>query len=80
MRRPVLVAAIAVALLVLAGCTSDDGIAGQNTGEPYIFLSFYSNDRPFDRIVFDQVTGGVEPAGLRRGRRPGESRGQQEGQ
>ena len=32
--------------------------AGQNTGEPYIFLSFYSNDRPFDRIVFDQVGGG----------------------
>ena len=31
---------------------------GQNTGEPYIFLSFYSNSRSFDRIVFNQTTGG----------------------
>ena len=30
----------------------------QNAGEPYIFLSFYSNDRSFDRIVFNQVQGG----------------------
>jgi len=31
---------------------------GQNSGEPYIFLSFYSNDRPFDKVVFNQATGG----------------------
>ena len=31
---------------------------GQNPGEPYIFLSFYSNSRSFDRIVFNQTRGG----------------------
>ncbi len=30
---------------------------GQNSGEPYIFLSFYSNDRPFDKIVFTETPG-----------------------
>lgn len=30
----------------------------QNGGEPYIFLSFYSNGRPFDRVVFNQAGGG----------------------
>jgi hypothetical protein len=28
--------------------------AGQNTREPYIFLSFYSNNRPFDKVVFTE--------------------------
>jgi hypothetical protein len=30
----------------------------QNSGEPYIFLSFFSNDRPFDKIVFTETGGG----------------------
>ncbi|KPF78575.1 hypothetical protein IP88_03260 [alpha proteobacterium AAP81b] len=31
---------------------------GQNTGEPYLFLNFYSNLRPFTRVVFTQTQGG----------------------
>ncbi len=32
--------------------------AGQNAGEPYIFLNFYSNVRPFTRVEFTQVPQG----------------------
>lgn len=32
--------------------------AGQNTGEPYIFLNFYSNLRPFTRIEFAETPAG----------------------
>jgi hypothetical protein len=31
---------------------------GQNSSQPYIFLSFFSNDRPFDKIVFTETGGG----------------------
>lgn len=31
---------------------------GQNSGEPYIFLNFYSDLRPFTKVVFEQAPGG----------------------
>ena len=31
---------------------------GQDGGEPFIFLDFFSNDRPFDKVVFSEVNSG----------------------
>lgn len=40
-------------------CNPNPGRTGQNCGEPYAFLNFYAHGgSSFDRIVFDQVTGG----------------------
>jgi hypothetical protein len=32
--------------------------AGQDSTEPFIFLDFFSKDRPFDKIVFSEVNSG----------------------
>ena len=32
--------------------------AGQDGGEPFIFLDFFSKDRPFDKVVFSEVGSG----------------------
>lgn len=32
--------------------------AGQDSGEPFIFLDFFSNARPFDKVVFSAVNSG----------------------
>jgi hypothetical protein len=40
-------------------CNPNPGRTTQNCGEPYAFLNFYAHGgTSFDRIVFDQVTGG----------------------
>lgn len=50
---------------------------GQNSGEPYIFLSFFSNDRSFDNIVFDETPryGGYESDNHTVGRFTGQGTG-----
>ncbi len=32
--------------------------AGQDSGEPFIFLDFFSTQRPFDQVVFSEVNSG----------------------
>jgi len=32
--------------------------AGQDRGEPFIFLNFFSKDRPFDKVVFSEKNSG----------------------
>ena len=36
--------------------------AGQDSGEPFVFLDFFSKDRPFDKVVFSELgyRGGYE--------------------